>query len=83
MSGLRFRNAACWGLVFFKCEDLTISGIDVHNRAYWNNDGIDVVDCHRVEIANSHIDAADDGILRMPATASMFTIAGWSRVPQP
>lgn len=62
VSGLRFRNAACWGLVFFKCEDLTISGIDVHNRAYWNNDGIDVVDCHRVEIANSHIDAADDGI---------------------
>lgn len=62
VTGLKFRNAACWGLLFFKCNDLKIDGIDVHNRAYWNNDGIDLVDCHRVEIANTHVDAADDGI---------------------
>ena len=62
VSGLRLRNAACWGLVFFRCKNLKIEQVDVHNRAYWNNDGIDIVDCHHVVIRDSHVDAADDGI---------------------
>lgn len=36
--------------------------MDVLNRAYWNNDGIDIVDCQHVIIRDSHVDAADDGI---------------------
>lgn len=62
VSGLRLRNAACWGLVFFRCQNLKIERVDVLNRAYWNNDGIDIVDCHHVVIRDSHVDAADDGI---------------------
>jgi hypothetical protein len=32
----------------------------VDSKSYWNNDGIDVVDCDGVVIKNSYFDAADD-----------------------
>lgn len=62
VSGLQLRNAACWGLVFFKSKNMLLEKLDVVNRAYWNNDGIDVVDCQHVVIRDCHVDAADDGI---------------------
>ena len=34
--------------------------ITVDSKSYWNNDGIDVVDCDGVVIKNSYFDAADD-----------------------
>jgi hypothetical protein len=39
-----------------------INQITLDAKAYWNNDGIDIVDCDSVSITNSYIDAADDGI---------------------
>ena len=62
VDSLHLRNSAGWGLSFECCEDLTLSGLDVLNRAYWNNDGIDVTDCRRVLIQDCKINAADDGI---------------------
>ena len=62
ISDLHCRNSACWGLVFVKCENLRIEGVDVFDRAYWNNDGFDIVDCHHVVVKDCHVDAADDGI---------------------
>lgn len=62
VAGVRCQGSACWGLLFFKCENLKIHDIDVWDRDYWNNDGIDIVDCHHVEIYNTHVDAADDGL---------------------
>lgn len=59
---LRFKSSACWGLVFKACANLSISGLDVLDRAYWNNDGIDLVDCHHVVIRDTHVNAADDGL---------------------
>lgn len=59
---MNMRNSACWGLSFELCQDMTIDSLNIVNRAYWNNDGIDMSDCHRVSISNCRIDSADDGI---------------------
>jgi hypothetical protein len=56
------KNSACWVQTYVLCEDLVISRIRVESDAYWNNDGIDIVDCRRVRITDCDIDAADDGI---------------------
>lgn len=63
LSGISLKSAAGWGLSFNKCLDVTIKGINFENRAYWNNDGIDIADCHDVLIENCDINAADDGIV--------------------
>ena len=57
-----FRSGAAWGLSFSLCVDLTIDSLHVENRAYWNNDGIDISDCKDVRISNCFINSADDGI---------------------
>jgi len=45
-----------------QCTDLLIDSITVQSTAFWNNDGIDIVDCKNVKVKNCNIDAADDGI---------------------
>src|SRR6476619_5523977 len=55
-------NAAAWVQTYDQCARLHIDSITVDSRAFWNNDGLDIVDCDSVTIANSYIDAADDGI---------------------
>ena len=62
VEGLKLRNSACWGLSFHSCRDLQVSDIEFENRAYWNNDGIDVTDCKNVVIRRCDINSADDGI---------------------
>ena len=44
------------------CDDVVIRGIKIVNLANFNNDGIDVVDCHRVVISDCILDCEDDGI---------------------
>jgi polygalacturonase len=56
------RNAACWVQTYDQCKNLQIDSITVDSRAFWNNDGVDIVDCDSVEISNSYIDADDDGV---------------------
>jgi polygalacturonase len=62
ISDLSIKNAACWGLSFELCSHLTITQIKLTNRAYWNNDGMDITDCRNVRVTNCDVDAADDGI---------------------
>jgi hypothetical protein len=62
ISGLHLKNSACWGLFFEKCSDMVLDGLKVTNRAYWNNDGMDITDCKNVKITNCDLDTADDGI---------------------
>ncbi|MEO6914381.1 MAG: glycoside hydrolase family 28 protein [Chitinophagaceae bacterium] len=62
VSGLTIKNGACWGLSFELCTNLTIDNIALTNRAYWNNDGMDITDCRNVRITNCDVNAADDGI---------------------
>ena len=62
VEGLRLLNSACWGLSFHSCRQVDIHDIEFENRAYWNNDGIDITDCHDVTIRRCDINSADDGI---------------------
>lgn len=62
IEGLNLRNSAEWTLVTDQCENLTISGILMDSKNYWNNDGLDIVDCRHVLIKDSFIDASDDAI---------------------
>ena len=62
IEGVNLRNSAEWTLVTDQCENLTISGILMDSKNYWNNDGLDIVDCRHVLIKDSFIDSSDDAI---------------------
>jgi polygalacturonase len=62
VKGITLANAASWVETYDQCSDLTIDSIRVDSKAYWNNDGMDIVDCSRVRITGCFVDAADDGI---------------------
>ncbi|MEM0996218.1 MAG: glycoside hydrolase family 28 protein [Bacteroidota bacterium] len=55
-------NAASWVQSYDRCVDLLIDGIRVESDTYWNNDGMDILDCRNVRITNCYINASDDGI---------------------
>lgn len=59
---ITLKNSSCWVETYNKCTDLVIDSIQVQSTAYWNNDGMDIVDCNKVTIKNCNINAADDGI---------------------
>jgi polygalacturonase len=62
IKGVTMRNAAAWVQTYDQCKNLKVDSITVDSRAFWNNDGIDIVDCDSVAITNSYIDSDDDGI---------------------
>ena len=47
---------------YIQCDDLAIQNIHVISTAYWNNDGIDITDCTRVQVADCDVNSDDDGI---------------------
>lgn len=62
VTGVRLKNAANWVQTYRECDDVTITGIQVDSTSYWNNDGLDIVNCRNVQISDCEINAADDGI---------------------
>lgn len=62
IKGVTLRNAAAWVQTYDQCKNVQIDSITVDSRAFWNNDGIDIVDCDSVTITNSYIDSDDDGV---------------------
>lgn len=62
IKGVTFRNSGSWTQTYDQCKNLTIDSIKVENTSYWNQDGVDIVDCEDVKMTNSYINAADDGI---------------------
>ncbi|MBN2013502.1 glycoside hydrolase family 28 protein [candidate division KSB1 bacterium] len=63
VSGLNFKNQACWGLFILYSEDVVAENLTI--RAEHNiisSDGIDVDSSVRVRIANCDIDVNDDCI---------------------
>jgi len=60
--GITIRDGLCWIQNYKECTDMVIDSIRVRSTTFWNNDGIDLVDCRKVRVTNSFIDAADDGI---------------------
>ena len=69
---LMLRNSASWNQTYDQCKNLTIDHIAVDNKEFWNEDGIDIVDCDSVSVINSYIDAADDGICLKSHTPKAF-----------
>lgn len=62
ISGITIKNTAEWVQVYDQCENLKIDKITVDSKAFWNNDGLDIVDCKDVLVTNSFIDSSDDAI---------------------
>jgi hypothetical protein len=70
--GVTIRNAASWVQTYDQCTNLRLDSIYVDSKAFWNNDGIDIVDCDSVAVTNSYIDAADDGVCLKSQDGSKF-----------
>ncbi len=59
---ITLRDPGSWNQTYDQCIDLLVERIKVDSKSYWNNDGIDIVDCKNVVIRDSYFDAADDAI---------------------
>ena len=62
VSGITIKNTAEWVQTYDQCENLKIDKITVDSKVFWNNDGLDIVDCKDVLVTNSFIDSSDDAI---------------------
>ncbi|WP_183564130.1 glycoside hydrolase family 28 protein [Mucilaginibacter sp. SP1R1] len=62
MTGITIKNSASWVQSYNECNGVLIDSMKVQSTAYWNNDGIDIVDSKNVKILNSYFNAADDAI---------------------
>ena len=60
VSGITLRNPASWCQQYDQCRNLVLYRVKVDAKCYWNNDGLDVVDCQDVLIRECDIDASDD-----------------------
>ncbi|MCY1718750.1 glycosyl hydrolase family 28 protein [Prolixibacteraceae bacterium Z1-6] len=60
ITDITLRDPASWNQTYDQCKNLYVDGIYVDSKSYWNNDGIDIVDCDGVVLKNSYFDAADD-----------------------
>lgn len=62
ITGITIKNACGWVQTYERCKNLTLDHIRVESDAYWNNDGMDIVDCSNVRVTNCYVNSADDGI---------------------
>ena len=60
--GITLKDPGSWNQQYDQCRNVVIDRIMVDSKSYWNNDGVDIVDCDSVSVTNSYFDAADDGI---------------------
>ncbi|MDO3626446.1 glycoside hydrolase family 28 protein [Mucilaginibacter sp. BT774] len=59
---ITIKNGLCWVQNYKSCSNLIVDHITVESVTFWNNDGIDIVDCKNARLTNSFFNAADDGI---------------------
>jgi polygalacturonase len=62
VKGVTIKSAGGWTFYPDQCENMLIDSVTVLGLDFWNNDGIDIVDCKNLKLLNSFIDAADDAI---------------------
>lgn len=62
VSGVEMRNGACWMNTYHYCKGVTIDGVKIIGRGFWNNDAMDLCDTSDVLVKNCLIDSADDSI---------------------
>ena len=71
VSGVTLKNATNWVQTYRECDNVVIERVRVESTSYWNNDGMDIVNCRKVRIEHCDINAADDGIcLKSDPTAA-------------
>ena len=59
---ITLRAPGSWTNTYERCKNVSVEGLKVDGNSFWNNDGIDIVDCDGVTIRNCWFDAADDVI---------------------
>ncbi len=59
---ITIKNAACWVQTYHQCSGMSFKKMTVESMAYWNNDGIDLVDCRNVKMTDCNINSADDAL---------------------
>jgi hypothetical protein len=60
---LRIENAPGWTLRLANCDDIVVEGVSIKNPVYGPNaDGMDVIGCRNMFIANCLFETADDAI---------------------
>ncbi|WP_316797702.1 glycoside hydrolase family 28 protein [Pedobacter frigidisoli] len=62
VTGITLKDAASWVQNYKECNGIVIDSITVLSSTYWNNDGLDIVDCKNVRVTNSYFNSADDAI---------------------
>jgi len=62
VKNIHLQNSAAWVQNYKNCTNVSIDSVHVLSNTFWNNDGIDLVDCKNVKVTNCIINAADDGI---------------------
>ncbi len=62
VSDVTIKNSSCWVQTYQRCQNVVIHNLTVDSDAYWNNDGIDIVDCQNVRVTHCVINSSDDGI---------------------
>jgi hypothetical protein len=72
VKGVLLLDATSWVTHYERSRNIVIDSIRLESTAYWNNDGIDIVDCRNVRITNSEINTADDAICLKSARRGDF-----------
>ncbi|GET31329.1 glycoside hydrolase [Prolixibacter bellariivorans] len=63
VSDITMKDPGCWTQVYIESDSVTIRNIKVNTgKLTPNRDGIDIVDCHNVNIEDCNIKSEDDGI---------------------
>lgn len=62
ITDVSLKNASSWVQTYEQSKNIVIDRVKIESDAYWNNDGIDIVDCQNVRITHCDINASDDGI---------------------
>lgn len=61
VTGVTFRRAGHFAVLFNGCHDLTFDGVKILSTA--DRDGINIVNSWNVEIANSRVESVDDAVV--------------------
>ncbi len=62
LAGITLRNAGAWCAHFLRCDHVRVKGVTIHNRAKFNNDGIDLMGTQNVTISDCVLECEDDAI---------------------
>jgi polygalacturonase len=62
IKNIHLQNSAAWVQNYKACSNIVIDSVYVFSNTFWNNDGIDLVDCKNARVTNCNINVADDGI---------------------